>query len=215
MGMSLYVMPLRTYLTGRFKTTWEIRSELTGKSGFLITPEGLRPGPPPRETCSDEEAALFLASLRDSLEPLLGLRPEWDEEGEVAQAVSMSYSSFGLPMAAAARYPGVHDFLQLRRLEETWFWLPVAFESPFRVPHPFDPEERMVVGSSSKLCDEMVRLERLLVQEPEMAEVESIPEGGSISGPLLEFWERVQGVRLMLRLAALSAERRLPLVAEG
>lgn len=195
---ALFVMPLRTYLTGRFRTAWA--------GGESVAERRVR---------SDEEAERFVEGLRAALEPLLGSRPDWDEEGGVAEAVSLSAAAFVRPQAAAARYPGVHDFSQVRRLEETAFWLPAAFESPFRVPHPFDPEERLVVGSSPQLRDQMVRLERLLVQEPEMAELESIPEGGSISGPLLEFWERVQGARLMLRLATVSAERRLPLVAEG
>lgn len=185
---ALFVMPLRTYLTGRYRAAWE------GGAPAAVADR------------SDEEADRFVEAVRAALDPFLGSRPDWDEEGGVAEAVTLSAEAYVRPLLAAARYPGVHDFSQLRRLEDTAFWLPVAFESPFRIPHPFDPEARIVAGSSPKLRDEMVRLERLLVQEPEMAEPGSAPP---------EFRDRVDGVRLMLRLATASAERRLPLIAEG
>lgn len=203
MGVSLYVMPFRTFLTGRFKTTWEGRQELAGGA------PGLKSG-----ALSDLDADAFVAGLRRSLEPLLGIRPDWDEGGDAASATSMSYSGIARPGDVAGRHPGRQDFGHVRRMQETFAWLPLEFKAVLEVADPLDPEHVLALGSAPTLAAELALLEQMLLGEPRAAELESLPEGSVITGMLSEFWDDLQTARHLLRVTTLAVERRLPMILD-
>src|SRR4029077_8191483 len=82
MGVSVFVMPLRTWLAGDFRTTWG---------------EGQETASEPRRRRSAEDAERLRDGLLTQLEPLLGRRPDWDEDGPARSATAFSVYSFSLP----------------------------------------------------------------------------------------------------------------------
>src|SRR5205085_1325600 len=89
MGVTVYVMPLATWLTGSFQSTW-------GEGRGTPMPAGPR--------LRDEVAARNLDAFKDEVERLLARRPDWDEEGPARAAGVFSAEGFAGPFLLARRW---------------------------------------------------------------------------------------------------------------
>ncbi len=211
MGISIYVMPLTRYLTGAFRTTWDRKVELAGgKQGFLITPEGMRPGPPERPRLVDEAVRRVLEAV-----DVQAAFPRDDESREAVSAVSMSYGSIGDVVVAAGRYGVDRDLGLVAALGEIFLWLPADFEGIREVSDPFDDESVVSVASVLRLARQLEALDGCLDRDPRQEELESMPEGTVLTGFLGEFSSRRGVVRTLRRLAGEAADHRLPMIVEG
>ena len=164
MGVSLLVMPLRTWLTGSYATTWE--------------GSGVRAAP--RRILTDEEATAYVARVQRAV------GGEWDEDVPAVKAVAMSAEGFAQASAWAGHVGARHltDALQA-------FWLPVDFDAPREVPDPRGGDEPLTALSAPALAREIRAVVRL--------------REGAVE----------PSVRALLDVAALAAERRVPVVLEG
>ncbi len=194
MGVSIYVMPLETWLGGNFRTTWDIR--------------GIQPAPE-RPKRSVEEVRRLIDLFREDVQRHLGFVPEWDQDGEIVSAVSMSYPGFARPALAAQRYASEFRAELLRQLEPPVILLPSRFEGLVEL------SGEMRVGSAAKWQEELEGVQSRLEQDPLMAELAGLPEGSTIAGALYEFWDDVGTTRRLKALAALGVERHLPVIVEG
>src|SRR6185503_7377695 len=104
-------MPLSTWLSGRFRTSW-------GPDG------GGEPVGPER---SPEEVERAVELLGQTLERLLTFRPEWDETGPARSATVFSLDGFSLPFLLARRWGYRLKLPCLQVLEPPQIWLPVDF----------------------------------------------------------------------------------------
>lgn len=211
MGVSIYVMPLTRYLTGSFRTTWEGKIELAGgEPGFLLTPEGVKDGPPERRRLPVDEVRRYLESLQGEV-----AFPCESEEGEALSAVSMSYSAFGGVVESAGRHGAGRNLSLVRALGDVFFWLPAEFEGLRELPDPFDDERVIGVASAAGLARGLGVLEECLDRDPRREELESLPEGSLLTGFLFEYYERRETVRLLRRLAGQALDHGLPVIVEG
>jgi hypothetical protein len=141
-SVSVYVMPLATYLRGEFRVSWG--------------PDGAGPLPLPLLR-SPEEVEGAVAALLDRLEQLLAFRPTWDDSGPVRSATVFSLEGFSAPFLDARRR-GARKLPLLRGLEPPQIWIPPEFEPAFRIETPWSPGIPWVVASAPRLHAELVRL---------------------------------------------------------
>jgi len=215
MGVSLYVMPLGTYLRGEFRTTWEIRSESTGgSSGFRIGPEGTE-HPPSVRALSEEEVRAALAAFRKRLSTFIVSPLEWDEESDFRHASTMGYGSFGRPCERARQWAYRTNLPRLQVLMPPQVWLPVPFEPTLRAAAPWDPDAEIRVVSSQGLDSEFGRLAGLLEQDPRAEDLRALPPGTILTGPLAEFDGERSTLRHLRSIAGLSIDHRVPVILEG
>jgi len=215
MGVSVYVMPLQTYLSGAFKTTWETRSESAGGApGFRITPEGIA-DPSERPRRPDAEVQLAIKRFRKAVGQFVTVPLEWDEETPFRNASSLSYGSFGGPRRRAEQWAYRVNLPRLRAMSAPQIWLPVVFEPTIRVTPPWDEESEIRIVSSVGLLSEFDRLSKLMAEEPLMKELQALPEGAALEGALLELDGEMFTAGHLRRIAELSVEHRVPVIVEG
>jgi hypothetical protein len=161
MGVSVYVMPLATYVAGSFRTSW-------GPDG-----DG---GDPPRPGLPPEEAGRCVEAFRKQLEQFIPRLPEWDESGPARTATTFSLEGFSLPFLLARQWAHRLKLPRLGRLEPPQIWLPAEFEPAFNLPVPWSPDARWLVASSPGLRSELLRLLRAIEQEgrPELGETHRV-----------------------------------------
>lgn len=213
MGVSIYVMPLTRYLTGRFKTTWENRSETAGGvPGFRLTGRGIE-APPESSRLSPAEAVAWVDRLKASLRERY-VEPEWLEEGEVLHAGTLSYSSFASVSDLAGRYAGRARFIHMAD-PLCPFWLPARFPRPLRLRDPAGGDDPITVLSSVEAREEITRLAAFHQEDSRAREIESLPNGSVIRGSLADYEGERRVLRHVLDAATLSVERRVPLIIEG
>lgn len=151
MSVAVYVMPLSTWLEGSFRVSW-------GPEGA-----GGRDAGPRR---SPEEAARGVEALRDRLEGLLPLRPDWNDSGPARSATVFSLDGFSLPFDLAHRWAYRLRLPRLGTLDFPKFWLPVDFDPMFRLPAPWDEETEITVASAGSVATDLVHLiEAIRVEE--------------------------------------------------
>jgi hypothetical protein len=143
LGVSVYVMPLRTWLSGNFRTTWVGGREAVGSA---------------RIRRSDEEVDRSLESLGAQLEGLLGFRPEWDENGSARSATIFSLDGFSSPFLQARQWAYRLKLPILCALELPQIWIPALFEAALHLAPPWNPETELTVASSTRLNAELERL---------------------------------------------------------
>jgi hypothetical protein len=211
-GVSVYVIPLKTYLTGSFKTTWERRSESMGAPGFRITPEGV--DSPEQLRMSEHEADAALRSFRRTLEEY-GLSPDWTEDGPVLNASTLSYSAYARPGSRARSWSTRAPFEFLTEMEPPVIWVPESFHSPVRVPAPWDREHQVMLLSAQGIQRELDRVLEFLAADPLMEQIEAVAEGGILTGPLAEFSDEYSTAQHLKEIAGLSLEHRTPVIVEG
>lgn len=150
---AVFVMPLRTWLAGSFRTTW---------GGEAVSA--------PRRRRPDGDAVALRDSMIASLVPLIGAHPEWDESGPARSALALSAESLALPFLLARRLSYRVKLPLLAALEGPQVWLPPSFEPAPSVVPPWNEEETLMVASLPRVRSE---LQRLL----ETIEAEDTPEG--------------------------------------
>jgi len=150
MGVSVFVMPLQTWLSGDFRTTW-------GPDSDTATAPRRRRSGQAAERLRDE----FLARL----ESLLGRRPDWDESGPARSATAFSVHSFSLPFLQARRWAYRLKLPQLSVLESPQIWIPVEFEGVLRLDSLWNDDGELMVGSLPCLASDLDCLLEALAQE--------------------------------------------------
>jgi hypothetical protein len=143
MAVSVYVMPLGTYLAGAFRTSW-------GPDGD----GGEAPGP----RRSPDEARRYVDLFREQLGRLVPRLREWDESGPARSATTFSADGFALPFLLARERGARTRMPSLRILEPPQIWLPADFEPVFRIAPPWNPESKLQVASCDQVGAELGRL---------------------------------------------------------
>jgi len=172
----VFVMPLGTNLRGNFQA----------------------PGMTRRRR-SEEEVRPALDSFMSRLEALLGVRPEWDEEGPVRSATMFSVEGFSLPFLRARAWSTRLNLPRLCAMDLPQIWIPSDFEPTFQVDAPWNPGTEVSVASSSRL---QLDLERLL------AEMAGEEEGADLA-------ETYRVADRLRQIAGLGMEHRMPVIIEG
>jgi len=140
-SVSVYVMPLATYLRGDFRVSWG--------------PDGA--GGPVPQGRPPEDVECAVAVLLDRLEQLLAFRPAWDDSGPVRSATVFSLDGFSAPFLEA-RQRGARKLPLLRSLEPPQVWIPPDFEPAFRIEAPWAPGSEWGVASAPRVHAELTRL---------------------------------------------------------
>ena len=159
MSVAVYVMPLTTWLEGRFQTVF-------GAGGA---------SPRPRRTVED-----VFQSLREFgglLDRVLASRPELTDTGPALSATIFSLEGFAGPFDLAQRWSYRLKLpLLCALLEPPQIWLPVKFEHVFRVAAPWRPESEVAVASSAGVLAELQRLGAAILKEerPDLDETERV-----------------------------------------
>ena len=156
MGVSVYVMPLGTYLEGSFRTTW-------GPDGKGDAPRG-----PSR---SPEESRVAVESFRRRLEDFVPRLSPWDESGPARSATTFSLDGFALPFQLAHQWAYRLPLRRLCALEPPQVWIPSEFEPTIRMKPPWAPEAEWTVASAAGIQSELVRL-LLEIEGEERADLE-------------------------------------------
>jgi len=161
-SVAVYVMPISTWLSGRFRTVWG--------------PDGA--AGPQAPTRSPEEVHRILKRFRESLDPLVVPRAEWDEEGPARSATIFSLEGFARPVELAQRWSYRLKLPRLGALEPPQIWLPAEFDPVFRIEAPWKPESEVTVASSGAVRDDLLRLEQAIRSEdrPELEEAEKVAQ---------------------------------------
>jgi hypothetical protein len=165
MGVSVFVMPLGTYLGGSFRTTWG---------------EGGKSGANPRRRRSDEEVQRAIDAFKDHLERLLAFRPEWDDEGPVRSATIFSVDGFSAPFQLARQWGYRLKLPLLCALEPPQIWMPAGFEPVLHLAPSWNPESQVALASSMRLCEELERLVDAIAVE----ERSDLAEAGQVADRL-------------------------------
>ena len=198
MAVSIFVMPLRTWLEGSFQATWG-----PGAPG------------PTRPRRSEDEAEREVEKLRNQLGSQLGRRPDWDESGPLRSATTLSADGFARPFLKARQESFRHPFPRLSVLEPPQIWLPLPFEGVLLLEAPWEGAGELAMVSSSGLQEELVRLLEVLAQDPAMEELEGLSTGASLTGLAADFYELLAVTRRLRELAAMSLEHRAPVIVES
>jgi len=166
-SVSLFVMPLSTWLAGRFRTSW-------GPDG-----EAERPAGPQR---SPEEVRRGVEGLQAVVERALAFRPEWDEAGPARSATVFSVDGFFAPFLEARRRSYRQKLPLLSALEPPQIWIPPEFDGVLPFPAPWNPPADWSVASAPRLHSELRRLLEA-IEEDERPDLE---ETRRSAGRLLE-----------------------------
>ncbi len=167
MSVSVLVMPLSTWLAGRFRASW-------GPDG-----EGDSPVGPQR---SPEEVRRGVEALGAMLERALAFRPEWDESGPARSATVFSVDGFFAPFLEARRRSYRQKLPLLSALEPPQIWIPPGFDGALPFPAPWNPPGEWTVASAPRLHAEL----RRLLEAIEGEERPDLEETRQIGGRLLE-----------------------------
>jgi hypothetical protein len=183
-GISVFVMPLRTWLAGDFRTTW-------GPDGESAPPHRRDP----------ELAAQLSQEFLARLEPLLGGRLEWDEEGPPMSATAYSVHAFSLPFLQARRWAYRLPLPHLGALETPQIWIPADAASAISVECPWSDDDLMI-GSLPRLRTEFDRLLESLQAEDE-------------EGDWAELREVAKVARSLRHVGSTAMDARMPVIVEG
>lgn len=194
MGISIFVMPVSLWVRGAFRVGWEGEGES-------------------RPRRSEEEGALAAEFVRDAVETLAGVRCDWDESAPLKSATTLSAYGFARPFLRARSWAYRAPLPRLCELEPPQLWIPAVFEPVLPIALPHGVELSLV--SAPKLAADFDRILELLAKESPMEEIESLPEGSPLPGPLAEFWDEVQTTRRLRDLARLGVEERIPVIVES
>jgi len=166
-------MPLHTWLSGDFRTTWGADSAMTSA---------------PRRRRSTEDALRLRREFVLRLEPLIGSRLDWDESGPARSATAFSVHSFELPFLQARRWSYRMKLPQLSALETPQIWIPPAFDSVFHLNSPWSQDDEVMVGSLPRVMSELGRLLDALAKEEarDWAELREVAEVGKALRGLAE-----------------------------
>jgi hypothetical protein len=185
-GISVFVMPVRTWLAGEFRTTWGSDSDTASA---------------PRRRRSGEDALRLRDELFSRLEPLIGSRPAWDESGPARSATAFSVHAFSLPFLQARRWSYRMKLPQLSVLETPQIWIPPGFDSVFHLESLWSDDGELMVGSLPRVGSELDRLLEALDQE-ETGDWAELREVGRVGKALRE-------------LAMTGMEFAAPVIVEG
>jgi hypothetical protein len=187
-SVSVFVMPLRTWLGGTFRTTWG------GER---------RAAPDPRPRRSEEEADRLRDEFLSRLEPLLGDRPAWDEEGEARSGTVYSVHGFSLPFLLARRWSYRMKLPRLSVLEPPQLWIPPDFERVFRLGPPWsDDGGEVMVASLPRVRSDLDQLLDGLAAEEGAGDWTELRDAASVGASLRS-------------LAVAGIEADVPVIVEG
>jgi len=160
-SVAVYVMPISTWLSGRFRTVWS-----AGAGGT------------PRPARSPEEVRVALERFREELDRLIVPRAEWNETGDALSATIFSLEAFSRPVELAQQWSYRLRLPRLLALEPPQIWLPVDFDPVFRIAAPWKPESEVTVASSAAVQADVVRLLQAILKEerPELDETERVAQ---------------------------------------
>ncbi|HLY08265.1 MAG TPA: hypothetical protein VKW04_03060 [Planctomycetota bacterium] len=187
MGVSVYVMPLHTWLTGDFRTTWGPDAETASA---------------PRRRQSSEDAERLRDEFVSQLEPLIGRRPEWNEGGPARSATAFSVHAFSLPFLQARRWAYRMRLPQLSVLETPQIWIPPVFEPVLRLDSWWGDGGDLLVGSLPRIRSELDRLLEALARE-------------EAAGDWAELRELARVGEALRDLAGAGIEADLPVIVDG
>jgi hypothetical protein len=142
-SVSVFVMPLSTWLSGRFRASWGPDGAGGGPAGPLRSPEEVRRG---------------IDALDAHLERALGYRPEWAESGPARSATVFSIDGFFAPFLEARRRSYRQKMPLLSSLEPPQIWIPPEFDAAVPFPAPWNPPGEWTLASSPRLHAELTRL---------------------------------------------------------
>jgi hypothetical protein len=217
-GVSVYVMPLRTYLSGAFQATWETRGDLAGGEGGLRSTEGGIPPAPKTHRRSEEEVHSAVETFRAELATQAAVGSDgsdWDEEGPVRSASTLSYDSFVGPCQRALRWSYRLKLPRLCEMIPPQLWIPFRFGPTVRVKAPWNPDAQIAVASSPGIVEEFDRMLEWMVQDPLMEELEGLSDGSILTGLLSDFHGELETARHLRRIAAQGVLHRVPVIVEG
>jgi hypothetical protein len=162
-SVSVFVMPLSTWLSGRFRPSWGPDGEGGEAAGPQRSPEDVRRG---------------LEALEACVERALGKRPEWDESGPARLAMVFSVDGFFAPFLEARRRSYRQKLPLLSTLEPPQIWIPQEFDVALPFPAPWNPPADWTVASAPRL---QVELRRLLgaIEEDERPDLEETRRVGT------------------------------------
>lgn len=149
MSVGVYVLPLGTWLSGAFRTTWGEGAET----------------PSARPRRSEEEAGRLLESFKDGLEGLLTFRPDWAEDGPALRAVAFSAEGFARPFHLARRWSTRLEVPLLSTLEPPQIWIPADFAPLLRIAAPWDPETTIMAVSTAGVKAELEAILEAIAEE--------------------------------------------------
>jgi len=172
---AVFVMPLRTWLAGNFRTTW---------GGEAVSDS--------RRRRSDDDAVALRDAMVASLEPLIGSHPEWDESGPARTALALSAESFALPFLQARRLFYRVKMPLLAALEGPQVWLPLSFEPAPRVVPPWNEEESLMVASLPRVRSEL----ELLLKTIGAEELPDLQSAVHVARRLLEVAADAEAARM-------------------
>jgi hypothetical protein len=185
-GVSVFVMPLQTWLAGEFRTTWG--------PGLETATASRRRRPP-------EEAARLREELLSRIEPRIGRRPAWDDEGPARSATAFSVHAFSLPFLQARRWAYRMKLPQLGELETPQIWIPADFDPAFRLEPPWDDGGELMIGSLPRIRAELDQLLEGLTKEDEEGDWSELREVAKVG-------------RSLRHLAATGLEHDVPVIVE-
>ena len=186
MGVSVFVMPLRTWLAGEFRTTWGPGPETATAS---------------RRRRPSEEAARLRDELLARMESVIGRRPEWDEDGPARSATAFSVHAFSLPFLQARRWAYRMSLPQLGLLESTQIWIPADFDAAVPLEAPWDAGGELLIGSLPRVRAELEQLLDGLTREEE-------------EGDWAELREVAKVCRALRHVASTGIESGIPVIVE-
>jgi hypothetical protein len=142
-SVSVFVMPLATYLSGTFQVTWGT--------------DGSDPGPR-RRGRSPETVERDIEAFLERLERVLSFRPVWGDSGPVRSATLFSLDGFSAPFLQARAGAAFRNFPLLRTLEPPQIWLPLPFDPAIWIKAPWSPATEWAVASVPRLRLELTEL---------------------------------------------------------
>jgi hypothetical protein len=135
------------------------------------------------------------------LEPLIGSRPDWDEDGPARSATAFSLHAFSLPFLQARRWSYRMKLPQLSVLETPQIWIPPGFDSALHLESLWSEDGELMVGSLPRVKEELDRLLGALAEE-EAGNWAELRDVAGVAGALRE-------------LAATGLAFAAPVIVEG
>jgi len=216
MSLHIYVLPLTAYFSGDFETIFEKLSDIAGKPGKLLTPEGLvEPAPP----CPDElevrkrrsEIGPWVTKLREQIRQRFAVEADWDESGGLRFSTNMSYTTYS-GMFEWAERGGAHQSEALNDLTTAQVYLPLPFEGTAEFDCPFG-DAPLRIGSSITLRRMIEPFADAIQSNAEWRELLANAER-VIHGALAEISSARDTVDRWLHICDMSIGQRAPIVTE-
>jgi hypothetical protein len=165
-SVSVFVMPLSTWLSGRFRLSWGAE----GKGGLPAAPER-----------SPEEVRRALAALEAHVERALAFRPTWDESGPARSATVFSVDGFFAPFVEARRRSYHQKLPLLSAIEPPQIWIPPDFAAALPFAAPWNPAGEWTLVSSPRMRSELLGLCRAIEADARPELEEPLRVGGRLA----------------------------------